>query len=216
MQEMFEDMDEMQFELAEDDEDFDEDFDEDDESFAEKSRIQFRRGVPRIQRSLSAQRGVQNATLRTPAGSAQLRLPTSVVSLETFNKTVASLRDAHNQLAVQVNANRDAIKKISDESGALQKSTRLALRRERRRANEASLMSSLMGVMATMQLNSRIDQINGAPPNTTNPMMLMMMPMMSMMDGSGEKGHDSGGMGGSMMMMMMMMMAGSMGASAQH
>ena len=220
MQELFEDMDEVQFTFAEDDdEDWDEDWDDQGDAFTEKSRVQFRRGVPRIQSSLTSQRGVQNATLRTPSGSAQLKLPTSVVPLETFNKTVASLRGAHNELATQVNANRDALKKVSSDIGSLQTSTKRAFRRERKRANEAAMMSSLMGAMTTMQLSSRIDQIPGAPASSMNPMMMMMMPMMSMMDGGDhDKDKDSNGMGGMGSMMMMMMMMSMMGAigSASH
>lgn len=189
--------------LEDDDEALVEDDDEDDdEGFGERSRVRFRRGVPRIASTLQSSRGVSSATLRTPAGSAQLRLPKSVVSLEVFNKAIASLRSSHNKLAGEVSANRDAIKKSVAETNAVSLATKKALIRHRKNAGQSGMMSMLMAMMMQQQINRRIDSIPGAPASSGNDGMMMMMPMMMMGDSGGSHGSDN-----SMMMMMVMMMA---------
>jgi hypothetical protein len=190
--------------LDEDDESFGEDDESDDEAFAERSRVAFRRGVPRISGSLRATRGVNSATLRTPAGNAQLRLPQSVVSLDVFNRAIASLRASHNKLASEVSANRDAIKRVSIETNAVTAATKKALARHRKAAGQNSMMSMLIALMTQQQISRRIDAIPGAPASSGSDSMMMMLPMMMMGDsgGGGSSGSD-----GNMMMMMVMMMA---------
>ncbi|MBC8073416.1 MAG: hypothetical protein IAG13_34165 [Deltaproteobacteria bacterium] len=183
----------------EDDESFDEDDSEDDEAFGERT-VRFRRSVPRIGASMQASRGVSTATLRTPAGNAQLQLPQSVVTLEVFNRAVAGLREAHNKLAGEVSANREAIKKSGTEATALAKATKRSFVRERKRASQNNMMNMLMAMMANRSTNRRIDEIQGATTADSDSMM-MMLPLMMMGDGGSGSGGDNG------MMMMVMMMA---------
>jgi hypothetical protein len=186
--------------FGEDDESFDEDDGEDDEAFGERT-VRFRRSVPRIGGSMQASRGVSTATLRTPAGNAQLQLPQSVVSLEVFNKALAGLRDAHNKLAGEVSANREAIKKTGTDATALARATKRTFARERKQASQSNMMNMLMAMMANRQTNRRIDELGG-PANTESDSMMMMLPLMMM----GDSGSSSGGDNGMMMMVMMMAM----------
>ncbi len=193
--------------LDEDDEAFGEDDESDDEAFAERSRVAFRRGVPRISSSLRATRGVSSATLRTPAGNAQLRLPQSVVSLDVFNKATASLRASHNKLASEVSANREAIKKVSNETNAITAATKRALARHKKAAGQNSMMSMLIAMMTQQQINRRIDTIPGVAPSSGNDAMMMMLPMMMMGESGGSSSTGGSSSDNNMMMMMVMMMA---------
>jgi hypothetical protein len=188
--------------IGEDDEAWDEDDTEDDEAFSERATTRFQRGVPRIGNPMQASRGVSSATLRTPAGNAELRLPQSVVTLEVFNKTVAGLREAHNKLAAEVSANRDAIKKSVADINSLAASTKKQFKRERKRVGQGNMMSMMIGMLLNKQTNTRIDSIQGAPAAGNDSTMLMLLPMMMMGDGGGSSSGDDNGM-----MMMVMMMA---------
>ncbi|MBQ1783548.1 MAG: hypothetical protein II007_07845 [Gammaproteobacteria bacterium] len=201
--------------------------------FAPKSRQKrVYRGYSRI----TPGKGVGSASIATPRGQAQLRLPSEVVPMATYRRDIAALQSRDNSLNQRINQTQgDLAKTEAKATQALaatvnnaralaqqqvkqrQALTKLHLAQSRFRKQQQSqnTMNMLLGMMqmqnVEQSLRSHRHDSSGTVTNTaaSNPMM-MMLPLMMAGDSS-SSGSASGG-DNSMMMLMMVMMMGQQGS----
>jgi len=180
--------------------------------------------IPPVQPGIGGP-GVTTATIDTPRGSATLRLPDSVVTVDAFKTATQNLQDAINRNSARLNSTQKDIESLSQRVGVVVADTqkdlaktrdeaRAALskiRREQRQRDSNNLMiSMLMQQQLQRQLEEHTHTVTvGTTTATTGPAdtgssdssMSMLLPLM-FMDQGGSGGGDN-----NMMMMMVMMMA---------
>jgi hypothetical protein len=121
--------------------------------------------------SIRARRGVRTAILRTPRGSARLRLPTSVVSKSEFHGVVKRLQSADNRNTSRINrtqrdltrTDRKAGRALSTalgnrlQIGRLSTSTKRTIARMKKEQASQATMNMMIGLMQQQQLRDRVD-----------------------------------------------------------
>jgi hypothetical protein len=138
-------------------------------------------------------RGVDTATLNTPRGSATLRLPDKVVTIDQFRETIGGLEQAINRNTARLNTTQkdiDALsKRIAGVVAKMQREQKLALERLRKEKTSQG-MEMLMPILMQQQLQSQIqDHTHTGPGGAAtmeedDNMALMMLPLL--MTGSGD------------------------------
>lgn len=170
--------------------------------------------------------GVSTATINTPAGNATLRLPEPVVTRREFEAGIRKLQEGINRDATRVNAvskdldilrtrvatvvtetQRDLVK-VRTMVIKNRRANRLAIARLRREQSSQQMMSMLMAIMSTQQVQNQHEDhthagaggaVVGTGDNDNDNSMMMMLPMMMMSQGGGADNNA--------MMMPMMMLA---------
>jgi hypothetical protein len=170
--------------------------------------------------------GVTGGTISTPAGNATIRLPESVVSMEVFRRTQDELTSALNMTTQRLRATEADVNTLRERVATVVSSTqadvervrrehRESTRRLRRTISNQSMMSMIMGVMASRRQREEFEShthpiagnATGIPvqqPDGDNNAMLMLLPMMM---GQGESREDGDGGADNSMMGMAMAMA---------
>ena len=182
--------------------------------------------------------GVNNATIATPRGQAQIQLPTSLVSKDEFNNAVGRLQSTINADSARINTLQRDLQGLGTRVGAvvsesqqamakqradtqrdlrrLRRDARATMRKLRADQQQQQTMSLVMTMMMQQQVSSRFDEHTHA---------LTALPGSAVTQRPSGSGEDdsmmmmlpmmmmqpSGGSGGtdnSMMFMMMAMMMG--------
>ncbi|MEW8492460.1 MAG: hypothetical protein AB2604_01540 [Candidatus Thiodiazotropha taylori] len=132
-----------------------------------RRRTRTYRRMPQI----TAKRGVRTAILRTPRGTARLRLPTSVVSKTEFHNAVRRLQAADNRNTSRINRTQKDLTRTDRKSSRalttamsnrlqisrLSKRTRSAIAKMKTEAASQATMNMIIGLMQQQQLRDRID-----------------------------------------------------------
>jgi tetrahydromethanopterin S-methyltransferase subunit G len=130
--------------------------------------------------SLTPSTGVNNATVATPRGQAQIQLPTSLVSKDDFNNAVGRLQSTINADSARINTLQKDLQGLGSRVGAVVSETQQAaakqraeaqrdLRRLRRDARatmrklradqqQQQTMSLVMSMMMQQQVSGRFDE----------------------------------------------------------
>ncbi len=147
----------------------------------------------RRRRSFSApqaRRGIKSAILRTPSGSARLRLPRASLPVSTFNRAMRVVNNRLNRLDSSVKSVNAGLRRTQKESRRVSIQTRKAIakanRRTAARISRASSNSMMMTMIMMSQLQRRITAEHGPSSSGGNNMAMAMM-MMAMM-GTGKSG----------------------------
>ncbi len=162
--------------------------------------------------------GVRGARIRTPRGSAFLRLPKSVVPMSTYKRDLSRLQARDNRLNARINRAQSDITKTDKKAvQALAAAGRADLRvsslgkkqkRELAKLKDEQKSNATMNLMISMmQMQNIGNQLNNHTHDSATQKvenvgssnnMMMLMPLMLM--------DDDGGDDNTMMMMVMMMM----------
>jgi hypothetical protein len=171
--------------------------------------------------------GVSTGTINTPAGNATIKLPESVVSTETFRRYQDETTNALNMATSRLRATEGELKTLRErvatvvtqtqqEVEKVRREDRAAVGRLRRKVSNDSMMSMMMGLMASRRQQDTFEghthdvtvgttDAETDPPRSTGDSsdnMMMMLPMMMMGQGEGREGEEDGG--GMMAMVMAM------------
>jgi hypothetical protein len=215
-----------QAETLEFDEDFDEALDlfaEDDEHFDDENRrhsfFSTRFRPTRISPLAPPVPGVQSATLTTPRGSANLRLPEPVVTERVFREAIqkleTTLRGVTSDLASLNASTTRAHRTLALRQQKLAKATRDGLARIKKQQATQAMMSLLVTMMIQkdqqQKLTGHTHKSDGSAEVTgaNNSTMLMMLPLMMMPNALG--GQNGGGDNNMMMFFMVLALSGGLG-----
>jgi hypothetical protein len=191
-----------------------------------------RPAAPRV--SVAPAQGVNNATVQTPRGQAQVQLQTPMVHKDEFNAAVARLQAAINTDSARINTLQKDLTTLGTRVGTvvgetqaaiaknrteqqtetrkLRLETQAALRKVRADQQQQQMMSMVMSLMMQQQLSNRFEEhthtaagaATSVPSNADSDDNSMLPLMFMMMPQSGGGGDNSM----SMMMMAMAMSGG--------
>lgn len=193
-----------------------------------------RPAAPRV--SVAPSQGVNNATVQTPRGQAQVQLQTPMVHKDEFNAAVARLQAVINADSARINTLQKDLQTLGARVGTvvgetqaaiakqrteqqvatrkLRLETQLALKKVRAEQQQSQMMSMIMGMMTQQQVEAKFDAhthpVESGEEETGKPAVVAGQggnDMLPLMFMMMPSGGGSGGGTDNSMMMMMMAMA---------
>jgi hypothetical protein len=154
----------------------------------------YRPNAPVRPGALPTPQGVQGATVTTPQGQAQIRLPSPVVTREELQQFREAVQTNHNQLAGRVNTIQNGIGTLASRAGVVAKDVDAIRVQASRNFTTLSRMARDTAAKLEKQRKETDDRIN-------------MVMMMSLLTGQGGGDDDD------LLMLLPMMMMGSSSGS---